>query len=245
MRQHIVNFLKEKNNTCFPELESSEWINDLAFTVDLLKHWKILNLKLQGKNLLVHDMYENITVFMDQLQLWQHSIQCADLKDFPTLNSRKIFVSSQQYDNYTQTIHELHLDFSERFHDFDRIKVFLEILSSLFTFEIRNAPTMFQLELIELQSNERLKYDFENKTIIEFFHSLDARRFKNLRNFAMKCFSMFGSTYVCESAFSIMNLNKSKLRSQLTDAHLLNNIRIATSNIEPNFDDFVREYDTR
>jgi len=30
-------------------------------------------------------------------------------------------------------------------------------------------------------------------------------------------FSIFGSTYLCEQTFSIMNMNKSKQRSSLTD----------------------------
>ena len=33
-------------------------------------------------------------------------------------------------------------------------------------------------------------------------------------------FSLFGSTYICEQTFSVMNFNKNKQRSSLTDGHL-------------------------
>lgn len=50
---------------------------------------------------------------------------------------------------------------------------------------------------------------------------------------------MFGSTYICEQTFSVMNLNKSKLRSKLTDKHLESVLRISTTNINPNIPKLV------
>jgi len=40
---------------------------------------------------------------------------------------------------------------------------------------------------------------------------------------------MFASTYVCEQLFSSINLNKSRFRSQLTDAHLNSTLKVATA----------------
>lgn len=55
------------------------------------------------------------------------------------------------------------------------------------------------------------------------------------------CATMFGSTYICEQTFSIMNINKSKLRSRLTDKNLEAILKISTSSIEPNIPKLVSQ----
>lgn len=49
LRSHIIEFLNENKNTNFEEFKDENWLNHLAFTVDLLKHLNDLNKKLQGK----------------------------------------------------------------------------------------------------------------------------------------------------------------------------------------------------
>ena len=50
---------------------------------------------------------------------------------------------------------------------------------------------------------------------------------------------LFGSTYICEQLFSQMKLVKSKSRTVLTDRHLEDTLRIATTDIEQNIDNIV------
>ncbi|XP_076811922.1 uncharacterized protein LOC143458902 [Clavelina lepadiformis] len=45
--------------------------------------------------------------------------------------------------------------------------------------------------------------------------SLNKSKFANLRKMAMNLLVLFGSTYICEQTFSTMNINKTKLRSNL------------------------------
>ena len=54
-----------------------------------------------------------------------------------------------------------------------------------------------------------------------------------LKNAALKLFSMFGSTYICECSFSAMNIIKSKNRNQLGNNTMALQVclRTATSNI--------------
>jgi len=48
---------------------------------------------------------------------------------------------------------------------------------------------------------------------------------------------MFGSTYLCEQVFSVMNINKTKLRSRLTHAHLNDILKVgATQDFTPDID---------
>ncbi|KAK1881707.1 SCAN domain containing protein 3, partial [Dissostichus eleginoides] len=45
----------------------------------------------------------------------------------------------------------------------------------------------------------------------------------------------FGSTYLCETAFSQMKIIKSKYRTRMTDAHLTDCLRLAITNYQPDF----------
>ena len=61
-----------------------------------------------------------------------------------------------------------------------------------------------------------------------------------LKNFAAKFLTLFGSTYICEQAFSCLNINKSKNRSLLTDTNLRDVMRISTSKLAPNLQKIVK-----
>ena len=61
-----------------------------------------------------------------------------------------------------------------------------------------------------------------------------------LTAFAGKILCMFGTTYLCEQAFSVMNINKSKVRNRLTHGHL-NVMKIATAQkLSPDMDKLVK-----
>jgi len=71
------------------------------------------------------------------------------------------------------------------------------------------------------------------------FYKLRAH-FPKLVDAAARIMSMFGSTYVCEQFSSSMKLNKSALRSRLTDEHLRVTLRLATAHDhKPNLDVLV------
>ena len=52
---------------------------------------------------------------------------------------------------------------------------------------------------------------------------------------------MFGTTYLCEQVFSVMNLNKTKHRSRLTNTHLNDIVKCAaTQDLTPDIDALVK-----
>ncbi|KAI5621053.1 general transcription factor II-I repeat domain-containing protein 2-like [Silurus asotus] len=66
-----------------------------------------------------------------------------------------------------------------------------------------------------------------------FWHLVKTEKYRSLCTAAIKIASLFGSTYLCESAFSDMNFIKNKHRTHLTDAHLQDSLRVAVSNYTP------------
>lgn len=103
------------------------------------------------------------------------------------------------------------------------------------------APEELQLELIDVQSDPVLKEKLNSLKLNDFYASLNEAAFPNLPRTAQKMLPLFGSTYVCEQTFSVMNINKASHRSKLTDQHLRSILRIATKT--PDFDALAKKGD--
>jgi len=86
----------------------------------------------------------------------------------------------------------------------------------------------------ELQADENQKIQFEDSDFASFWLNAP-KKYACLKNEATKALVQFGSTYVCEATFSCMVYIKSKYRNRLTDAHLQDNLIIATATYEPCF----------
>ena len=201
-----------------PQLKQSEWLLDLAFAVDLFKHLSVLNTTLQGKGTFAHEMYSTGKAFRVKLKLFSRQLSQNITMHFPTLATMAQPMMSTE--KYTNIISALDNEFSRRFADFQKLAAEFDILSSPFTTDIEKAPDAVQLELIDLQCDSTLKEKFYSESIDKFYALLNASKFAKLRKMAMRLLVLFGSTYICEQTFSTMNINKKKLRSSLTDAHL-------------------------
>ena len=109
-----------------------------------------------------------------------------------TLKQWENNLKNSDYQNYETITNDLFKEFSTRFRDFLKISNDLS-----FAFNVNNAPASIQLELINLQSNLLLKNQFSEKTILEFYASLNPEIFKNILDYTRKYLAFFGSTYIC------------------------------------------------
>ena len=96
------------------------------------------------------------------------------------------------------------------------------LVSSPFTFNVDNAPTDLQLELIDLQCDAVIVFNNSPMSLTRFYASLNEQNNSPIRSHAQKMLVLFGATYVCEHTFSVMKYNKSRYRSSLTDSPLSN-----------------------
>lgn len=220
LRKEIIIFMENKNKNV-DKLLDDKWLQDLAFLVDITHHLNTLNVSLQGRDKLVTHLNDSINAFITKLDLFVRQLNETKLDHFPSLksvltgNDKEI---KAQLDEYIQKLLVLKTDFDTRFSDFKNCKSDFELFNSPFTFTADNAPSDLQLELLELQADSMVKLSctgLQAPSIYSYFDS-----YPNLKKFGAKIISIFGSTYVCEQLFSVMNVNKTSIRSNLTESSL-------------------------
>ena len=107
-----------------------------------------------------------------------------------------------------------------------------------FTKLIAAAQNDIELEIIKIQNDLILKAHVNDHN---FWKLVDENNYPLLRSAALKVLTYFGSTYRCESLFSNMKHVKSKHRNRITDSHLDQCLRIATSAYIPNYEQLVEK----
>jgi len=136
--------------------------------------------------------------------------------------------------SFTAVIDALLQEFTERFRDFNKIIPALRLVASPHLVETEDAPLDLQMELVELKNNEQLIRKFEDKTDLLDLWKL-AVEYPKLRELARNILVLFGSTYVCEAAFSRMKYLENKYRTRLVDNNLESAIRLKVSSESPDF----------
>lgn len=213
----------------FPELSDKNWFCDFALAVDTFTHMNKLNMKLQGKDQFVHEMYTNVRAFKSEVT----SFSRQSFAHFPTLAMLK--EAARHAKKYSQSLDDLHGELCCQFSDFEEIEKSLQLVSCPLSQDPEAAPEELQLELMDLQSDPALKEKFNSLKLNYFYASLSRTEQKML--------TLYGSTYVCEQTFSIMNVNEPHHRSKLTDQHLGSVLRIATTKLTPDFDAMTKKGD--
>ena len=241
LREELSMFFAMKGIPA-PELEDQKWLCDLAFLVDITEKLNTLNVAMQGRNKLVHELFAHIKAFQTKLQLWQVQLERGNLAHFPSLKSQKEHDGGEFSSlRYAAEICKLQKEFDTRFKEFRARNTDFELFSVPFNVDVSQAPIELQLELCDLQASLELKGQFLGKELVDFYKSLPRATFPNLTQNAQKFISLFGSTYCAEQFFSKMKNTKSSKRNALTDAHLLASLRIASTHLQPDFKAIMNE----
>ena len=86
------------------------------------------------------------------------------------------------------------------------------------------------MERFDLQQRTDLKTKYVEMDLGDFHQKyLDQEKFPNLRNFMAYNIVFFGSTYSCEQFFSKTGFMKSPCQAVMTDEHLENGFRVAST----------------
>lgn len=235
VQEQILTFYQDQGKPC--ELSDKEFCRNVAFLSDIMTKQNDLNISLQGKTKHIYDMWTKIQVFSKKLTFLKNLLSCLDVPEehFPQLSK---MLDKQKYKpdnlhNYIDVLDSLIEEFSERFLDFKEHVLEMKLTFEPHLIDISEAPTELQMELIELGEDNNIKSLFYNKTdMIEIWKN--AVEYPRLRQHARRMLSCFGSTYCCESTFSYMTQIKSNLRTQITNEHLEDQLKLRVSKLEPN-----------
>ncbi len=109
---------------------------------------------------------------------------------------------------YDAVLSNLIQEFDSRFEDFRHNTADFELFAQPFTISVDAVRDDLQMELIELQCDTELKHKFTSLPLTDFYKCVPANRYTKMFKQAQVMLSLFGSTYLCEQTFSLMNLNK-------------------------------------
>ena len=74
---------------------------------------------------------------------------------------------------YLEKIDNLISAFKDRFIDFQKVKMLLDLFSNPFSILPENAPESAQLELIDMQNDENLRNKFNEDSLLNFYRCID------------------------------------------------------------------------
>ena len=113
----IKLFLQRKDVPC-EELNDEEWLDSLAFLTNMTRHLSQLNIKLQEKGHLIHEMYDPVKAFKAKLELSEQQVCNGEFDDFPLLQNRETGHTVDR-DVYACILKEMINEIQSRFQDFE------------------------------------------------------------------------------------------------------------------------------
>jgi len=200
-------------------------------------------------------LQEKCESFQSKLVLFIDDLGNGELLHFPTT---KMYLTGEQLRVFVPQlitfITKLQANFNERFEDFRQLNDVFIFVRDPFIVTANGAWTVqaeksfpltsrakLQLETVDLQSSAVLRNKLTEVGVIDFWSKfVTETTYPTVRKLALSVLTMFGSTYTCESSFSIMNIIKNKQRNSLTDEHLQNSLRIALTTYMPNYKDIMK-----
>uniref|UniRef100_A0A3P9KD40 SPIN-DOC-like zinc-finger domain-containing protein n=1 Tax=Oryzias latipes TaxID=8090 RepID=A0A3P9KD40_ORYLA len=194
--QLITEFLLSASmDTQIPS--DKRWIFDVAFMVDITD-LNNLNVKLQQT-----ELFDQIKAFKKKLQLLCRHLSAGNLAHFPSL--REVNVEGNRLPEYGELLSNLKKEFELK------QGMTWSFFLSPFIVSPDLVPEHLQMELIEFQCDKELRRKFVSLPLRDFYPHVSVQRYPQMRKNAQVMLSQFGSIYICEQTFSLMNLNKIKL----------------------------------
>ncbi|XP_069329533.1 EPM2A-interacting protein 1 [Eulemur rufifrons] len=248
LRKHLEAFLASVGATTV-HFSDKQWLCDFGFLVDIMEHLRGLSKQLRVSKVFAAAAFDHICTFEVKLNSFQRHMEEKNLVDFPALGEVVDELKQQNEedekifdpDRYQMVICRLQKEFERHFKDLRFIKKDLELFANPFNFKPEHAPISVRVELTKLQADTNLWNEYRVKDLGQFYAGLSAESYPIIKGVACKVASLFDSNQICEKAFSYLTRNQHTLSQPLSDEHLQALLRVATTEMEPGWEDLVRE----
>lgn len=242
LKDEILAFLRNENigQEYHEKLEERHFLCNLAFLTDLTSQLNALNLKLQGRKQNISQLYGHIEGFRKKLDIMEIALKTNNTAHFPSCQQVKEENSDANFSLFHEVIIDIKNEFQNRFQDFDSLKPKLALFNNPMDIEVSEVPCELQMEICDLQADPFYQ---SKKCIVpeNFWKLVSKERFPKLLKFSLELLSLFGSTYVCETAFSALKQIKSKERNRIENASLESSLRLCLTELTVNIDSLVSE----
>ncbi|XP_014774134.1 general transcription factor II-I repeat domain-containing protein 2-like [Octopus bimaculoides] len=131
LQKEIERFMEEKGKLVL-EFQSPEWLQDLAFIVNITEQLNNLNKMLQGRKNVVTQNFESISAFKLRLTLWETQLSGGDPAYFRCLKDVVATADNVDMNRYKDNIMGLLREFQQRFQIFDELETNFTVFRSSF-----------------------------------------------------------------------------------------------------------------
>ena len=112
------------------ELKNCEWVQDLAFMVDITDHLQFLNKQLQGRDIIATKLYDAIRALKLKFKLFENQLAAGNTFHFCALKTLQDKDNCIDTKKYYHKIKSLANAFDERFADFQALESGFAIFSN-------------------------------------------------------------------------------------------------------------------
>ena len=181
--------------------------------------------------------YDIVRSFMSKLDLWQSRIEQGNPASFCNLDSalNNGNLKSELKTQIKTHLFDLKEEFIKYFPDIDEKREAWKFIRNPFQCEINEIFDEAQEESLELKFNSTAKVNFMELEL-EAFWLKYLLVYSLISTQALRVLVMFGSTYLCEAAFSTLVAIKTKYRNKLK---VEGDLRCALSGIQPRINELV------
>jgi len=254
--QEIKAFLQNRGDN-YAKLNDLVWMSDLAFLADFTGRLSALNLQLQGKSKPLIELISAIGAFKMQIPALISDLEEKRFEFFPNIKDhlQNHPVSIWNPEKYVAEVNMISDDFDVRFRDFQKIEEIVAYVSYPFKSDLNVSSVSHQIsqvfslergavemEMLALKADVFLKA----RSCENDFWRVVGTKYCNIKKCAEYIHSCFGSTYLCESAFSFMNVIKTKHSAVLTDDdHLGDCLKLSLTGYTPKYEKLVNSVMTQ
>ena len=168
------------------EIQSPEFLKQLAFLTDMTNHLNTLNLSLQGRNQVVSDMVGIVNGFRNKLKIFKRSLENNELTHFPCCLQLAAEKDQETIDfsDFSSYIQEIIEEFNTRFKETETLKSSVQLYMNPLGATIEEQEPHLQLELCDLQADTFLQTRQEKGS--HFLKKKKKKKYPNLRQFGLK-----------------------------------------------------------
>ena len=239
LHEEIMQFLRNQGSEIADHFENREFILSLAYLADVFMHLNELNMSMQGTAMNMITAREKLSAFTKKLPVWIKRIESGNFANFPSLDEAASAEEELPIANEVKEhLQELIQSFQGYFH-LEEGSVAQGWIRDPFLFNLDSMDDndMMKDDLVELQTNDRIRMEFETMQL-DMFWCAQLQTFPQLAGRALEVLVPFATTHLCEAGFSTLLHIKTKAGNCL-DAS--DDMRLALSKKEPRLNSIINE----